>query len=328
MRIFVTGATGFVGKALVTKLVAEGHQVVAALRKQSTELPIEVEQKLIGDLSLLSESNTIINTLDNIDVVIHTAARVHIMEDKAADPLDEFRKINVYGTVELARQAVKAGVKRFIFLSSIKVNGESTDNRQPFRETDEPAPEDAYGQSKLEAEQALFELGHTTSMEIVIIRPPLIYGPGVKANFASMIKLINKGIPFPFGAIHNRRSMLAMNNLVSFIKLCMIAPDAANQVFLIADEDAISTTQLLKNIAQAYERTIRLIPVPASWMALCAKLIGKQNLTDRLFGNLQIDNSKAVQLLGWKPVTTMKQQLNDMAKMDRQSVYKKTNRNI
>ena len=322
MRVLVTGATGFVGKALVTELVADHHHVVAALRKQSTELPMEVEQKLIGDLSLLSGPTTIIDTFDNIEVVIHTAARVHIMKDDAADPLDEFRKVNVEGTEQLARQAAKAGVRRFIFLSSIKVNGESTDNRSPFRETDEPAPEDAYGLSKLEAEQALFEVARSTSMEVVIIRPPLIYGPGVKANFASMIKLVNNGVPLPFGGIQNKRSILAIKNLVSFIKLCMAAPDAANNVFLIADEDALSTTQLLNNIAQAYGRPVRLIPVPASWMAFCAKLLGKQNLTDRLFGNLQIDTSKAVQLLGWKPAINMKQQLNDMARLE-QSDFKK-----
>ncbi len=322
MRVCVTGATGFVGKALVTELVMEHHHVVAAVRKQSTELPMKVEQKVIGDLSLLSESNTIIDTLDNVEVFVHTAARVHIMKDNAPDPLDEFRKINVGATIELARQAAKAGVRRFIFLSSIKVNGELTDNRQPFSESDQPAPEDDYGQSKLEAERALFELARATTMEIVIIRPPLIYGPGVKANFASLIKLINKGIPLPFGAIHNKRSMLAINNLVSFIKLCMTAPDAANQVFLIADGDDLSTTQLLNNIAQEYERPVRLIPVPLSLMVFCAKLIGKKSLTDRLFGNLQIDTSKAIQLLGWHAATNNKQQLSEMAKFDRQSGFK------
>jgi nucleoside-diphosphate-sugar epimerase len=245
------------------------------------------------------------------------------MKESSADPIEEFRKINVYATVELARQAAGAGVKRFIFLSSVKVNGESTDNRRPFSETDDPAPEDAYGQSKLEAEKLLLELAKTTSMEVVIIRPPLIYGPGVKANFASMIKVVNKGIPLPFGAISNQRSMLAIDNLVSFIRLCMTHPAATNQVFLIADGEDVSTTTLLRRLAEAYMRPPRLIPVPLSWMNFFARLIGKQMITDRLFGNLQIDTSKARELLGWKPVITMEQQLNKMAELDRNSSFQK-----
>lgn len=319
MRVLVTGATGFVGKALVTELVADHHHVVAALRKQSTELPMEVEQKLIGDLSSLSEPTTIIDTFDNIEVVIHTAARVHIMKDDAADPLDEFRKVNVEGTEQLARQAAKAGVRRFIFLSSIKVNGESTDNRSPFRETDEPAPEDAYGLSKLEAEQALFEVARSTSMEVVIIRPPLVYGPGVKANFASMIKFIKKGLPLPFGSVSNQRSILAIDNLINFIKCCMVHPAAANQVFLIADGMDVSTTELLQKIAKAFQQSSRLIPVPISLMTFFAKLIGKQNIADRLLGNLQVDISKAQHLIGWKPVISLEQQLNKMVELDKNS---------
>ncbi|MCB2425566.1 UDP-glucose 4-epimerase family protein [Methylophaga pinxianii] len=319
MRVLVTGATGFVGKALVTELVADHHHVVAALRKQSTELPMEVEQKLIGDLSLLGGPTTIIDTFDNIEVVIHTAARVHIMKDDAADPLDEFRKVNVEGTVQLAQQAAKAGVRRFIFLSSIKVNGESTDNRSPFRETDEPAPEDAYGLSKLEAEQALFEVARSTSMEVVIIRPPLIYGPGVKANFASMMKIIKKGLPLPFGSVSNQKSILAIDNLNNFIKCCMVHPAAANQVFLIADGKDVSTTELLQKIAKAFQRSSRLIPMPMSLMTVFAKLIGKQNIADRLLGNLQVDISKARHLIGWKPVISLEQQLNKMVELDRNS---------
>lgn len=317
MRIFVTGATGFVGRALVDNLIADGHSVIAGVRAISAELPVEVEQKLVGDLSLLlDEQNTFTDILKNVDVVIHTAARVHIMNDNSVDPLTEFRKVNVTATHELAKQAARTGVKRFIFLSSIKVNGESTDNREVFRETDEPFPEDAYGQSKLEAEQALFELGHTSSMEIVVIRPPLIYGPGVKANFANMINIIKKGIPLPFGAVANKRSMLAIDNLVSFIKLSMTHTAATNQIFLIADGEDVSTTELLKKIAKAYKKSSRLIPVPVSWMIFFAKLLGKQNIAIRLFGDLQIDIGKAYRVLGWKPITSMDQQLKKMFEWD------------
>lgn len=323
MKVFVTGATGFVGKALINELLNAGHNIVAGVRNYSVELPVEVEQKLVGDLSLLSEQNTIIDTLKKIDVVIHTAARVHIMQDKAADPLTEFRKMNVNATLALAKQSVSAGVKRFVFISSIKVNGESTNNRQAFRETDKPAPEDAYGQSKLEAEQILFEMGQTMPMEVVVIRSPLIYGPGVKANFASMIKIIKKGIPLPFGAIHNERSILAIDNLVDFLRLCIVHPAAANQVFLMADGKDVSTTELVTKIAKAYQRPVRLIPVPASWMIFIAKLTNKNNISDRLFGNLQIDITKAQQLLGWKPVVSMEQQLNKMAELDRNSTQNK-----
>lgn len=319
MKVFVTGATGFVGKALINELLSAGHNIVAGVRNYSVELPLEVEQQQIGDLSLLSEQNSVIDTLKKVDVVIHTAARVHIMQDNSADPLSEFRKTNVNATLSLAKQAVSAGVKRFIFISSIKVNGESTDNRQAFRETDKPAPEDAYGQSKFEAEQLLFEIGQTTPMEVVVIRPPIIYGPGVKANFASMIKIIKKGLPLPFGSISNQRSMLAIHNLVNFITLCTMHPAAANEVFLIADGEDVSTTDMLIKIAKAYKRPIRLIPVPVYLMIFIAKLTNKNNISDRLFGNLQIDITKAQHLLGWKPVVSMEQQLNKMAELDKNS---------
>jgi nucleoside-diphosphate-sugar epimerase len=293
MKVFVTGATGFVGKALINELLSAGHNIVAGVRNYSVELPLEVEQQQIGDLSLLSEQNSVIDTLKKVEVVIHTAARVHIMQDNSADPLSEFRKMNVNATLSLAKQA--------------------------FRETDKPAPEDAYGQSKFEAEQLLFEIGQTTPMEVVVIRPPIIYGPGVKANFASMIKIIKKGIPLPFGSISNQRSMLAIHNLVNFITLCTMHPAAANEVFLIADGEDVSTTDMLKKIAKAYKRPIRLIPVPVFLMIFIAKLTNKNNISDRLFGNLQIDITKSQHLLGWKPVVSMEQQLNKMAELDKNS---------
>lgn len=319
MRILITGATGFVGQALIKTLLQEEHRLIAAVRAYSSELPFQVEQKVIGDLGLLEPHYSVMDGSDNIEVVIHTAARVHIMTDDVADPLTEFRKINVTGTIELAKQAEMAGVKRFIYLSSIKVNGESTDGRPAFSEVDESAPEDDYARSKLEAEQALFDLAKTTAMEIVVIRPPLIYGPGVKANFASMINIIKKGLPLPFGAIFNQRSMLAIDNLVDFIKCCITHPAAANQVFVLADGEDVSTTQLLKRLAVSYHRPTRLLSVPTSWMTFVAKLLGKRMMTDRLFGNLQIDISKAKQLLGWKSLVSMDQQLKKMAEQDQNS---------
>lgn len=317
MRVFVTGASGFVGRSLVNQLINEGHHVIAAVRAQVGDLPITVEQKVIKDLSQLNPESNVFEHL-NVDVVIHAAGRAHIMKEHAADPLAEFRKVNIHATVELAKQAAHAGVKRFIYLSSIKVNGESTDKRAAFSELDDPQPEDAYGQSKYEAEKALFDLKTAAPIEIVIIRPPLIYGPNVKGNFASMIRLVKKGLPLPFGSVHNQRSMIAIDNLINFISLVMTHP-AANQVFLVADGEDISTTALLKKIAFAYQRPSRLMPIPTPWLKFVATLIGKKQMTDRLFGNLQIDISKARDQLGWQPVISMDQQLKKMADFDKNS---------
>jgi nucleoside-diphosphate-sugar epimerase len=250
--------------------------------------------------------------------VIHTAARVHIMDDSAADPLTEFRKVNTAGTLNLAQQAADAGVKRFIFISSIKVNGEMTLVDQPFKPNDNYISTDPYGLSKYEAEQGLLAIAEETSMEIVIIRPPLVYGPNVKANFASMIKWINKGVPLPFGAIHNQRSLVALDNLVDFIALCADrakSPKAANQVFLISDGEDVSTTTLLQKVARAFGKKPRLIPVPVWLMTFSAKLIGKGDMANRLFGSLQVDSSKARDLLGWQPVVTMDEQLAKMGEV-------------
>jgi len=251
----------------------------------------------------------------DIDVVVHLAARVHIMNDDSSDPLAEFRKVNTDGTLNLARQAAESGVKRFIYLSSIKVNGEITETGQSFVPDDTFVPDDPYGLSKYEAEQGLLALAKETNMEVVIIRPPLVYGPGVKANFHSMMRWIYKGVPLPFGAVYNQRSLVALDNLVSFIIHCIDHPKAANGVFLISDGEDVSTTELLQKVAKAFDKKAILLPVPVSLMKFVSKLLGKADVANRLFGSLQVDSSKARDLLGWKPVITMDGQLKKTAEV-------------
>ena len=319
----MTGATGFVGQHLVNALLRKKKQVRACVRgrryKSYSESPL-VELSLVEDLSQVASWE---KALRDVTVVIHTAARVHIMEDKEADPLAEFRKVNTEGTLNLARQAAEQGVSRFIFISSIKVNGEMTSIGQPFRTTDNTIPTDPYGLSKYEAEQGLLRIASETDMEVVIIRPPLIYGPGVKANFASMMKWVSKGVPLPLGAVYNNRSLVALENLIDFIIHCIAHPKAANEVFLVSDEEDISTTQLLKKVAKALGKKANLLPIPVSLMSFAATLIGKKSVAERLFGSLQVDSAKARDLLDWKPVVKMDEQLRKTAE-----VYIKNEKNL
>jgi len=268
---------------------------------------------LVGNLLATTDY---LAAVECIDVVIHAAARVHVMSDDASDPLAEFREVNVDGTLNLAKQAAQAGVKRFVFISSIKVNGEGTQPGQIYTPDDIVTTDDPYGLSKWEAEQGLFELSASTGMEVVVIRPPLIYGPGVKANFQKMLAWVNRGVPLPLGAVQNRRSLVALENLLDFIVLCTHHPKAANQIFLISDAEDVSTTDLLQRVGKALGKAARLIPVPVSVMRFSAGLLGKQAVADRLFGSLQVDSSKASDLLGWKPVVTMDEQLKKMLRED------------
>jgi len=304
-NILLTGATGFVGQALLGQLLeSESHKVTAALRSANGFDRCEVYA--VGDFT--GDTNWS-SALTNQQVVIHAAARAHIMKDEVADPLAEYRRVNVDGTLNLARQAAAVGVKRFIFISSIKVNGEQTPLVQPFTANDTPAPEDAYGTSKWEAEQGLQQLASETGMEVVIIRPPLVYGPGVKGNFASMIKLVAKGLPLPLGAIHNQRSLVAVDNLVDLIIICIDHPAAANQVFLAGDGQDLSTTELLRGVARAMGKPARLIPVPSSLLMLGATLLGKKAVAQRLLGSLQVDITKAREVLGWEPPVSVEEGL-------------------
>ena len=304
--ILVTGASGFVGKSLCAELFQQGHVIVAAVRSANTQID-DFERVIVGSIDSATDWSA---TLRNMDIVIHLAARVHVMDDSAVDPLAEFRKVNVEGTLNLAKQAAKAGVKRFIFISSVKVNGEQTIKNKPFLETNIANPQDAYSVSKYEAEQGLMRIAGETGMEVVIIRPPLVYGAGVKANFASLLRIVKRGLPLPLGSVtNNRRSFVALDNLVDLIITCIHHPNAANQTFLVSDGDDVSTTDLLRKMAVAQGVPSRLLPVPVPLLNLCAKLIGKQTIAQRLLGNLQVDISHTQKLLNWQPIISLEEGL-------------------
>lgn len=307
MKVLLTGSTGFVGQALLARLAAQPALVLVAVsRRPAFGLPAGVAHAQVADIAADTAWQSI---LQGVQAVIHAAARVHVMSDKVADPLAEFRKVNVDGTLNLARQAVGAGVKRFIFISSIKVNGESTAPGKPYSAESQPAPVDPYGISKLEAELALRELAAETGMEVVIIRPPLVYGPGVKANFLSMMRWLSKGIPLPLGAIQNRRSLVALDNLVDLIATCVEHPAAANQTFMVSDGEDLSTTELMRRLSAALGRSARLLPVPQALIERAAILLGRRQLSQRLCGSLQINMDKTRERLGWTPPLTVDQAL-------------------
>lgn len=297
-KVLLTGATGFVGRAVLDRILNEQRDILAAIRTENAVL--RSDAKTVAVPGLRSETNWT-SALVGREVVVHSAARVHVMDDQSSDPLAEFRKVNVDGTLRLARQAAAAGVNRFVFISSIKVNGEVTASDRPFTALDTPAPQDPYGISKMEAEDGLKEIAKETGMEVVIIRPVLVYGPGVKANFLSMINWVNRGVPLPFGAIYNKRSMVALENLVDLIVTCVDHPAAANQTFLVSDGEDLSTTDLLKRTAVALNKPSRLLPVPAGLLAFGASMFGKRAVAQRLLGSLQVDITHTCETLGWKP---------------------------
>ena len=307
MTVLVTGASGFVGSAVCLRLLHEGFYVRPVVR---TVKPAETFPNLLPTVIADLERNTDWSAaLDGVTEVLHLAARVHVMGDQSADPLEAYRQVNVAGTLNLARQAAQTGVHRFVFVSSIKVNGEATEHGQPFTAHDVPSPLDPYGVSKLEAEQGLREIEAQTSMEVVIVRPPLVYGPGVKANFAAMMRWVARGIPLPLGAIHNARSMVALDNLVDLLETCLKHPAAAGQTFLVSDGKDVSTTELLRRTAQAMGKKAFLLPVPASVLEWGATLLGKRAVAQRLCGSLQVDIDKTRHLLGWNPPLTLDQGL-------------------
>lgn len=313
MTILVTGANGFVGSALCASLCKSSTEVRAALRVMNSHSD-RVEVVEVGNLS--SKTNWTV-ALKGINQVVHLAARVHVMNDQSADPLEEFRKVNVDATIHFAKQAAAAGVKRFIYLSSIKVNGESTQLGRPFRAEDLPRPQDPYGVSKYEAERELRMIAEQTGMEVVIIRPPLVYGPGVKANFASMLEIIQRGVPLPLASVtSNLRSLVALGNLVDLIVTCITHPAAANQTFLVSDDEDVSTAELLRRMGLALNRPANLFYVPKLLLQLGAALLNKSEIYQRLCGSLQVDITKTKDLLNWKPPLSVDEGLRRVIKDD------------
>ncbi|EJZ19493.1 SDR family oxidoreductase [Rhizobium sp. Pop5] len=304
MRCLVTGAAGFVGSPLVKRLQVEKIcDLVVTTRSQTSAFAPDVGHFPIE----ITEGTDWMAALDGVDVIVHLAARVHIMNDRAADPLAEFRRTNTAATLNLAEQAARAGVKRFVFVSTIKVNGE--ENNRPFRYDDTPKPIDPYGISKLECEIGLREIAARTGMEVVIIRPPLVYGPGARGNFALLVNLVRKKLPLPFASLRNRRTLVAVQNLVDLIITCMGHPAAGGETFLAGDGEDLSTPELVRGIAVGLGVKPALLSFPPALLHLAAKAVGKEAVYQRLCSSLQVDISHTRDVLGWSPVVTPREGL-------------------
>ncbi|MBK8163353.1 MAG: NAD-dependent epimerase/dehydratase family protein [Gammaproteobacteria bacterium] len=312
MRVLVTGATGFVGSSLVDQLVRDGiHDVRVALRRDRPSLSDQVEHVIVGEVA----GETVWRqALRGIDTVIHLAARVHVMTDSVANSSAEYHRVNVDGTLNLVRQAVDADVKRIIYLSSIKVNGEETLAGQPYYADDQPSPAGSYAVSKYRAEEGIRRLISGADMSAVIIRPTLVYGAGVKGNFLNMMHWLSRGIPMPLGSIHNSRSLVALDNLVDLIIKCIEHPAAADQVFLAGDGEDLSTTELLRRLGGFLGKPARLVPFPHAVLNMIARVSGRRDVAQRLLTSLQIDIRKNWEILGWKPPVTLNQGLETVTR--------------
>ncbi|MDH5479902.1 MAG: SDR family oxidoreductase [Nitrosomonas sp.] len=307
MKFLITGANGFIGKALCAALIQRGQSVRAAVRG-ATSLVEGAELVIVGKIDGETDWT---NALRGVGAVIHLAARVHVMKESAADPLAEYLKVNLDGTKNLAVQAACAGVKRFVYVSSVKVNGEQTHGQQSYTEQDTPTPQDSYGITKYQAENALHHVAQETGLEMVIVRPPLVYGPGVKGNFISLLSAINRGIPLPLAGANNARSLIYVGNLVDALIVCATHPNATGQTYLVSDGEPISTALLVKEIADALGRKNHMFYFPPGLLRLIAAMLGRADKIDRLFGSLHVNDNKIRQELSWSPPYTLTQGLRE-----------------
>jgi nucleoside-diphosphate-sugar epimerase len=314
LRVLITGATGFVGRSVSALAVRRGLEVRCALHRGDSKTV--GESVVVGKIDQATDWS---RALEDVDVVIHLAARVHVMHDNADDPLGEFRKVNVAGTERLARSAAAAGVKRLVYVSSIKVNGDATHEGHRFTEDDQPNPQDPYGVSKYEAEQVLHRIGTETGMKTVVVRPPLVYGPGVKGNFAQMMNVLARGIPLPLASVHNLRSLIYVENLADALVLCATHPGVAGKTYLVSDGDGISTPDLLRQLGAAVGKPARLFGFPLALLKVAGRLAGRSEAIERLLGSLQVDGSRMRRELGWMPPYSMQQGLQETAEWYRKN---------
>jgi len=315
MSVLITGASGFIGSRACFQFTRNGFDVIATSRSLNSFNP-NIKNIIIP---FIDSSTDWSSALHNVDSVVHLAGRAHVLRDSELDPLSVYRQVNVDGTIALAMQAAQTGCRRFIFVSSIKVSGEHTSNSKPFKATDPPMPIDAYGVSKYEAELGLMNIANSSSMEIVIVRPPLVYGPGVKGNFRTLIKLLAAGIPLPFAnIINNRRSLISVDNLVDFLGHCISCPVESNGVFLVSDNDDVSTAELLIKLGNAIGHSARLFPLPSGFLETASILLRRRDLYQKMCSSLIVDSTPAQSLLGWSPPNSFDEGLlslvNDIAK--------------
>lgn len=305
MKVLITGATGFVGSAFLKKILEDSQFTPIIAVREFNQTYKMLQQFIVKDLTTTIDWSEV---LIGVDCIVHIAGRAHVLKETAQDPLQAFRAVNVEATLSLAKQALAVGVKRFVFISSIGVNG--IHNTEPFTEDDMPNPQTDYARSKLEAEEALWKLTKDTDMELVIIRPPLVYGEHVKANFLSLLKWVYRGVPLPLGWVNNKRSFVSVDNLVDLLMIVLTHPNAANQLFLVADSQTLSTTQLLKLTAKEMHKSIFLLPVPVILLKIAATIVGKKNMAIQLCDSLEVSIDKANILLGWRPSISIEEGLH------------------